>query len=210
MAFINLGLQQVKLVPRQLGIEVLQSLRQLPVAARFARLPLERTDLPFDFAHQVGHPQQVLLGIFEFPQRLFLLRLVFGDARGLLKNHPPLLRFARKNLGDVALGQDAVAGPADAGAHKQLLDVSEPARRFVDKILAEPIAEDTPGKSDFAVGHLDSGGVQMLAVHPANGQRHLGHPQRLAAIGAAKNHIRHLAATQGLGRLLTQDPTNGI
>ena len=50
----------------------------------------------------------------------------------------------------------------------------------------------------------------MLLIHPADRERHLGHAQRLAAIGAIENHIGHLAAAQRLGRLLAQYPTDSV
>ena len=55
---------------RQLGVEVLQFLDELLVAPRLAGLALERADLAFDFADEVGHAEQVLLGAFELAQGL--------------------------------------------------------------------------------------------------------------------------------------------
>ena len=143
-------------MPRKLGVQMLQLLHELLVAARLAGLALQRADLPLDLADQVGHAQQVLLGGFQFAQRLFFLRLEFGDARGLLENHPPVLRLAGKDLRDVALGHDAVTGAAHARAHEQLLDVLQPARRLVDEIFAAAVAEDAAGDRDFVVGDLDT------------------------------------------------------
>jgi len=123
LAFGNLGLQLVELMPRELGIQVLEFSSELLVAAGFARLALERADLALDFPDEVGDAQQILLGIFELAQGLLLLRLVLGDPGGLLEDHPAVLRLARQDLGNVALRHDAVAGPAHAGAHEQLLDI---------------------------------------------------------------------------------------
>src|SRR5208283_4400144 len=100
----------------------------LLVAARLAGLALERPDLPFHFADEISDTQQVLVGVFQFAERLPFLALVFGDAGGFLENEAPVLGFARKNLRDVALRQNAVTGAAHARAHEQLLDVLEPAR----------------------------------------------------------------------------------
>ena len=108
---------------RELGVEMLKFGGKLLVAARLAGLALERADLAFHLADEVGDAQQVLLGVFEFAQRLALLRLVLGDPGGLFKDHTPVFGLAGEDLGDVALRHDAVAGAADAGAHEQLLDV---------------------------------------------------------------------------------------
>src|SRR2546423_15501267 len=103
---------------RKLRIEMLQFRRELLVALGFAGLPLQRTDLALYLADEVGHPQKILLRVFEFPERFLFLRFVFGDARGLLKNHAPIFWLARKNLGDVSLRHDAVAGAPHARTHE--------------------------------------------------------------------------------------------
>src|ERR1051325_6732836 len=107
-------LQYVKLMSRQLSVEMLKLLGELLVTARLSRLSLERSDLPLYLAHQIFHPEQVLFGIFQFAQRLFFLRLELCDPRGFFKNYPAVFRLARENLGDVSLRHDAVAGAANA------------------------------------------------------------------------------------------------
>ena len=166
----NLSLQLVELMAGELGIEVLQFRGQLFVAARFARLALEGANLPLHLPHQVGHAQQVLLGVFELAQRLFLLRLVLGDPGRLLEDHPAVFRLAREDLRDVALGHDAVAGAAHPRAHEQLLDVFQPARRLVDEILAPAVPENPARHRHLVVSHLDARRRQVLVVHPANRQ----------------------------------------
>jgi len=47
--------QHVELVARQLRVQVLQLVRELFVTSSLAGLALQRTDLPFDLAHQVLH-----------------------------------------------------------------------------------------------------------------------------------------------------------
>src|SRR5436305_10709575 len=115
--------------------------RKLLILPRLARLPLQRPDLPLHFANEIGHAQEILISIFEFAQRLFLLRFIFRDAGGLLENHAPVFWFAGKNLSDISLGHDAVTSAAHAGAHEELLDVLEPAGSLIDEILAATIAE---------------------------------------------------------------------
>ena len=195
---------------RKLGVEVLEFVGKLFETARFASLPLQRTDLPLHLADEVGDANQVLLGIFEFAQGFLLLRLVFGDAGGFLKNQTPILGFAGEDLRDVALGHDAVTGPANACAHEQLLDVFEPAGRLVDEIFAATVAKHTAGDGDLIVSDLNPGGGQMFAIHTAYGQGYFCHAQRLAPIGAVENDIRHLAAAERFGRLFAQYPTYSV
>ena len=202
--------EQVKLPLGRVGFEQLQVRDQGLVAPRLARLPLQRTDLPFHLADEVGDAQKVLIGVFELAQGFPLLRFEFGDARGFFKNHPAVFRLAGQNLRDVALRHDAVAGASDARAHEQLLNVLQPARSLVDEILAVAIAKDPARQCHLVVSHLDAGGDQVFVIHAADGQRHFRHAKSFATIGAGKNHIGHLAATQGLGRLFAQNPANGI
>ena len=108
-----------------------------------------------------------------------LLRLELGDARGLFEDQAAVLGFAGEDLGDVALRHDAVAGPAHAGAHEELLDVLEPAGGLVDEIFAATVPEDAAGDGDFVVSPFDTGGPQMLLVHVADGQRTSAMPSGL-------------------------------
>src|SRR5687768_9729384 len=129
-------------MPSELGIEVLQLGHESFVAPRFAGLALERANLPFDFPDQVRNPQKILIGVFQFTERLLFLALELRDARGFFEYHAAVVRFAGENLGDVPLGHDAVAGAPDTGAHEKLLDVLEAAGSFVDEIFAAAIAEN--------------------------------------------------------------------
>ena len=149
----------------QLGIEVLQLGGELFVLARLSRLALERANLPLYFAHQVRHPQQILLGVFEFPEGFFLLRLVFGNPGRFFENHPPILRFAGENLRNVPLGHNTVTCPPHAGAHEQLLHIFQPARRLIDKIFTASISENSPCDRHLVIGHLHTGGMKMIFIY---------------------------------------------
>ena len=96
------------------------------------------------------------------------MRFELGDACGFLEDHPAILRFAGKDLRDVPLGHDAVAGPPDTSAHEQLLNVFEPAGCPVDEIFAAAVAKDAPRDGDFVVSQFDSGGCQMPRIHVAD------------------------------------------
>jgi len=91
LTFGNLALQHVKLMARQLRLEVLQFRGNLFVALRLSGLALQRTDLPFHFLDRVGDAQKILLGVFEFAERFFFLRFEFCDAGGFLENGAAIL-----------------------------------------------------------------------------------------------------------------------
>ena len=206
----DFGLQHVELMARKLRVKVLEFLGNLFVAARFAGLALERTDLPLHFADEIGDAQKVLVGVFQFVKRFLFLALVFRDAGGFLENEAAVFGFARKNLRDVALRQNAVTGAAHACAHEQLLDVLEPARCAIDEILAAAVAENPACDRDLVVSHLDPRRAQVFLVHVAQRQRHFGHAHRFASVRAGENHIGHFAAAQCLGRLFAEHPTDGV
>src|SRR5262249_39046601 len=63
LRFSDFGLTLFKLIPRQLRVRVLHFLGRLLVPPCFARLALQRSDLPFHFPDQVRHSQQILLRI---------------------------------------------------------------------------------------------------------------------------------------------------
>ncbi len=73
LAFGNLSLKHVELVPGELSVQMLQLDHQGLVTARFAGLALERANLPLHLANQVRDAQEVLIGVLQFAKRLFLL-----------------------------------------------------------------------------------------------------------------------------------------
>src|SRR2546430_1993085 len=140
------------------------------VAAGFASLTLQRTDLALHFADEIGDAKEILLGVFQFAERFLFLRLEFGDARGFFEDHAAILGFGREDLGDIALGHDAVTRPAHAGAHEKLLDVLEAAAGLIDEIFAVAIAEDTARDGDFVVSYVDPAGLEVILIEAADGQ----------------------------------------
>ena len=206
----NLALQAIELMPRELRVEMLQLHRDLLVAAGLASLALERADLPLHLADEVIDAQQVLVGVLELAERLLLLRLELRDARRLLEHHAPVLGLALDDLRDVALRHDGVTGLPHPRAHEELLNVAQAARHLVDVILRAAVAEDAPRDGDLVESHLDACRLELLGIHVADGQGNLRHAEGPATISAVKDDIRHLAAAQRPGRLLTQHPADGI
>ena len=197
-------LQGVELPLRRVRFQHLQIADQRLITPRLARLPLERTDLPLDLFHDVLEPQQICLRGLQLAQRLALLRLVFRDARRLLENRAPVLRSRRQDHVDLALLHDRIRRAPDARVHEKLLDVLQPARRFVQQILAPAVLENAARDRDLMPVQPE------LLLTFGKGHRNLRHPDARARIRAAENHVRHFAAPQRLGRLLAQHPPHGV
>ena len=196
---------EVAVIPmREVRIECAQILHQCLVAARFPRLPLQRTDLPFDLLNDVLHADEVHLGVFQFPQGLFFLGLVFGDPGRLLEDCAPILRPAAEDEVDLPLLHDRIGAPPDAGIHEELVNVLQPADRLVQEIFALAVAVD-PARDPHLVPIRPEFFFALCERH-----RNLRHPESRTAVGAAENDVRHLAAAQGFCRLLAEHPPDGI
>ena len=50
----------------------------------------------------------------------------------------------------------------------------------------------------------------MIFIHPSDGERHFSHAHRFATIGAVENDVGHFSAAEGLSRLLTEHPSDGV
>ena len=199
-----LGLEGLPLVERGMRLKELQIADQTLITARFARLALQRTNLPFYFFDDVREAQKVRFRRLKFPQGLLFLRLVFGDPRRFLENGAPILRATRENRVDLALLHDGISAPTDARIHEHLVDVFQTARRFVQQIFRTAIAKNAPGDRDLMPVESES----LLAFR--EGHRHFRQADRRARIRAGENHIGHFAAAQGFGGLFPEHPADRI
>src|SRR5690606_2143930 len=129
---------------------------------------------------------------------------VLEDAGGLLDEPAALLGGGPQHGVELALADDDVHLPADAGVGQQLLDVEQPAGRAVDGVVGATVAEHRPRDGDLAV--VD--GQRAVAVVDGHGD--LGAPQRGASAGAGEDDVLHLATAQALGALLAHDPGEGV
>ena len=129
---------------------------------------------------------------------------VLGDSRRLLKNLPAVCALHRQNLVNAALADVGISLPAQAGVHKQLVDVPQPGRLLVDVKLAVPGAVVPPGDHHL-IGVIGKGPVRVV-----QGEGRLRKAHRRPLLGAAEDHVLHLGPPQGLGALLPHDPEDGI
>ncbi len=167
-------------------------------------LPAQRAELPADLGGQVGEPVEIGLHRVELADRLLAPLAVLEDAGGLLDERPSVLRPGLQHGIQLALPDDDVHLPADAGVGQQFLDVQQPAGAAVDLVLADAVAEHPPG--DRHLGVVD--GQRPVGV--VDGERDLGAAQRGAVRRAGEDDVLHLAAAQRLGALLTQHPGDRV
>ena len=106
VATLGFGLEFIKLVARMVRIENLKIGQQRLIAARFARLALERPDLALHFLYDVADPEKIRFGRFQFAQRLALLRFVLRDSGRFFKNGAAIFRTRAQNQIDLALLHD--------------------------------------------------------------------------------------------------------
>jgi hypothetical protein len=132
------------------------------------------------------------------------LRFVLRDARCFLEDRATLLGLRRQDLVDLALRHDRVAGPADAGIHKKLVDVLQAAGLAVEEILALPVAMNAAHDLDL----VKFAAELLLAVREQ--QRYFTHLRRLACVRALENDVLHLTAAQRLRTLLAKHPADRV
>ena len=159
----------------------------------------------FQLVQNVVQALQVVLGAGQAALGLVLAVTVAGDAAGLLKNLPALGAFGAHDLGDTALPDDGVAVPAKAGVQEKLVDVLQAHVLAVDGILALAAAVIFAADDHLVGVHVDA------AVGVVHRQVHAGKAHGPAALGAAEDHVLHLArAAQLAAAGLAQHPADGV
>ncbi len=134
----------------------------------------------------------------------FFCALYLVMPAAFFENRAAIFRPAAQDLVDLALLHDGVGAAADTCVHEEVVDVLQSARRLVEEIFALAVAIHTAGDADLIPIHAEF----LLTLRET--QRNLRHAERLAAIGAAENDVRHLAATQGFRGLFAKHPAHGI
>ena len=200
----QLRLERIELGARMMRVEHLEIGQQRLVAARLPRLPLERTDLAFDFLDDVAQAQQICLRRLELAHGLAFLPFVFGDPGGFFEDRAPIFRTRTEDLVDPALLHDGVGAAPHAGVGEKTVDVFQPADCLVEQVFRETVAVDAACDAHFVPIDAEIG----RAVGEREGD--FGVADRLTRIGPAEDNIGHFATTQGFGRLLAEDPADCI
>ena len=182
----------------------LQGVLQLQILSGLFRLLPQRFQLQLQLGDLVPDAQQIVLGVLQLPLRLLLAVAVFGNTCRLLKDLPAVAAFQGENLVDSALTDIGIALPSQTGIHEHLMDIPKPGGLLVDIVFTVPGAVKPPGD------HHLIGIVRQSPVGIVQRQGGLREAHSAALLGAAKDHILHFRAPEGLGALLAHDPENGI
>ena len=196
--------QLVQLMEPDRGFQHPQLVPQQQKAPGFLGLGLQRPHLPFQLGDDIPDAYQILFRPRQPALGLFFAVPEAGDARRLFKDLPPVGALDGQDLIDAALADEGIALAPQAGIHQQFMDVLEPRGFFIDEKLAFPRAVIPPCNGHFVVFHRQA----VLAV--VHRQRHFAIAQGLAPLGAAKDHVFHFGAPQGLGGLFAQHPADGV
>ena len=89
------------------------------------RLEPQGVQLKLQLGDLVPNAQEVVFRSQELPLRLLFAVTVFGDSRRLLENLPTVGALHRQDLVNAALADVGISLPAQAGVHKQLVDVPQ-------------------------------------------------------------------------------------
>ena len=177
---------------------------ELGVGAGGGGLALERAHLAAHLAHEVAEPLEVLLGRRQPPLRPLLAAAVLEHAGGLLDDAAAVLGPGVQDLVELALADDHVVLAADARVAQQLLDVEQPARRAVDRVLGLPVAKERPRDRDLR--HVDG----ELPRGVVDREAHLGAAERGARRGPREDDVLHLLAAQRPRSLGAEDPRHRV
>ena len=194
-----------ELAPGEEHLQRAQLGDEVAVAAGGVGLALERAELAAHLAQEVAEPGEVALGGGEPALGLLLALAVLQDAGRLLDDEAAVLGPGVEHGVDLALADDHVLLPADAGVGEQLLDVEQPARHAVDGVLAVAGAEQRAGDRDL--GELDrAGGPAELSIVSGD----LGATERRALRRAGEDDVVHLLRAHRRRRLRAEHPADGV
>ena len=184
--------------------EILVSFTQLKILGCLLRILLQASDTSFYLCDDVSYTFKIGRCRLELVLRLCLSALVQNDTCGFLKDLTSVLRSCADNIRDFALPDDRITFYTDTGIHEQFPDVSEPALAAVYKVFTLTGSEHPSCDSNFAVfERKDTGRIVY-------DKSYLGHSFRLSGRCTGKNNILHLAASQLLGALFTEHPSESI
>ncbi len=127
------------------------------------------------FRGEVGEAGEVGLHRLQFADRLFLAFAVFEHTGGLLDEGTAVLGARFQDGRELALSDDDVHFPADAGVAEQFLHIHQATRAAVDLVFPRAVAEHAPGNGDLGV--VD----RQRTVGIIDGQRDLGATERRAS-----------------------------
>ena len=123
---------------------------------------------------------------------------------GLFHEAATVLRCCVQDGVELSLPDNDVHLATDTGIGQQFLNIQQPTRFTVDRVLGSSVAKQRAG--DRHLGVLDGKGP----IGVVDGERHFRSAQWRAAGRPGEDDVIHFSATKALGSLLTHDPGEGI
>ena len=167
-------------------------------------LALQRTQLSAHFAQQVRQAVQVGFRRTQPTLSLLLPAPVLQDSGSIFNDAASILRTSVQDGVDLTLGDDDVLLPPHPDIRKQFLDIEQPTRCTVHRVLAVPTSEQRAGNGHIVELHrkLSRGVVDREGdLCPAEGC-----PCRCPG----KDDVVHLLGANSTRCLRTQYPRNSV
>ena len=186
------------------NLHPLELVLQFQILSGLFGLHLQGLQLQLQLRYLVPNTQEIVLSLGELALGLFLAVAVFGNTGGLFEDFPAVVAFQGQDFIDTSLTDIGITLPAQAGVHKQLVDVFEPGGLLVDIVFSVPAAVIAAGD------HHLVGIIGKRPVGIVQGQGCLGKADGTSLLGSAEDDILHLGTPEGFGALLAQNPQNSI
>ena len=174
------------------------------ILSGFFGLHPQRLQLQLQFRGNVTDSHEVILCAGELSLRFFLAVAVFGNTGGFFKDLPAVCALQGQNLVNTTLANVGITFLAQAGIHKQLVNIPQSGGLAVDIVFAVTAAVIPAGDHDL-ICVIAQGPVRIIqgqsCFRKANGR---------TLLRAIKDHVLHFCATEGLCALLTHNPEDGI
>ncbi len=145
-----------------------QLIAQGSIPLRLRRLPLERGHLPRYFLEDVVHARKILFGGFQSQLRKPLLRLEARNPGGFFDNAATIERLRAEKLADALLADNRVGLSPKARAHKDVLNIAQPAHLAIQQILRIPGAKQPSRNRQLSRPHRSA-----VELPPANLENHV-------------------------------------
>ena len=200
----GIGREFLQLFHPDSHFHALQFFPQSQVLDGLFRLLPQRLQLQFQFGDLISDSQQIVLRMGKLALCFLFAVTVFGNTRCLFENFTPVSTLQRQDLIDSSLTDIGIALLAQAGVHKQLMDVTQAGRLAVNIKFTVTGAVIPPGNHHFIcfIGQFPVAVIQR--------QSRFGKTYGTPLLGTAENHVFHLRTAKSLGALLAHDPQKCI
>src|SRR3954470_1174266 len=179
-------------------------------AAIFAglfRLQFQVLELLAQFLADILHAQQVFARIVQPQFGLAPAFPIFRHAGRFFQKTAQVFRLGLDDARDHALFDNGVAAPAQAGAKKNVGDVTAANMHIVQEVRRFPIALQHAFDRNFRVRRPRPG---RLAEAVVENEFHAGTADGLALARTVEDDILHVLAAQLFGGRFAQYPANGV